>query len=142
MDAREWLEYILKLDELIISGKAEVKRLKELATDISATPIDGMPRSDTGTVSQKMQNAVLNYVVLEQQLRGRVMEYEINRSCAMKLLERLPLDEYGALHRHYIRRMKWREVAEDMGYSERQIHRIKKKALQDLQDVIECQPKK
>ncbi len=142
MDAQKWLEQVRKLDELINAKLAERQRLIEIATDISAKPFDGMPHSDTGIVSQKMQNAVVNLIDLEQQTNQLIDQYVDYKQQVVEVLEKLSTNEYGVLHRYYIRYMTLEQTAEDMGYSVRQVLRIKKKSLQKLEDVIECHIKK
>jgi DNA-directed RNA polymerase specialized sigma subunit len=53
-------------------------------------------------------------------------------------LEKLPPNEFGVLHRYYIKYMTLEQIAEDMGYCRQQIWRFKKKGLNNLKDVIEC----
>ena len=138
MNVQEWLGQVKKLDQLIDAKLAERDRLNALATDISAKPIDGMPYTDTGTVSQKMQNAVINLVMLASEINKLIDQYVDYKEQVVKTLEKLPDKEYGVLHRYYIRYMTIEQIAEDMGYSVRQVLRIKKKSLQNLEDVIVC----
>lgn len=138
MNAQEWLEQVRKLDQLINAKLAERDRLKEMATDISPRPMDGMPFDNTGVVSRKMENAVVRLIDLADDLNKLVDMYTKHKEKVVRALELLPPNEYGVLHRHYIRYMTWDQVAEDMGYCTVQIWRIRKKALKNLQDVIEC----
>lgn len=138
MNVQKLLEQVKKLDQLIDAKLAERQRLIEIATDISAKPYDGMPHSNTGTVSQKMQNAVVSLIDLEQETNKLIDKYIDYKQEIVKSLERLPDKEYGVLHRYYIRYMTVEQIAEDMGYSVRQVLRIKKKSLQNLEDVIVC----
>lgn len=140
MNAQEWLEQVRKLDQLINAKLAERDRLKEMATDISPRPMDGMPFDNTGVVSRKMENAVVRLIDLANELNKLVDEYTECKQKVVKALEQLPEAEYGVLHRHYIRYMTWDQVAEDMGYCTVQIWRIRKKGLKNLQNVIECNP--
>jgi DNA-directed RNA polymerase specialized sigma subunit len=134
MNAEEWLEQVKKFDQLINAKLAERERLIALATDISAKPIDGMPHSNTGTVSQTMQNAVVNLIMLAQEIDKLVDQYIDCKRHVVSVLETLPEKEYGVLHRHYIRYMTWEQIAEDMGYSTVQIWRIKNNGLKILQE--------
>lgn len=137
MDVLEWLENVKKLDQLIVAKTAERERLIELATDISAKAPDGMPFNNTGAVNQKMQNAVVDLVVLEQELKSVIANYIRCKSEIISTLEKLPAKEYGVLHRYYIRYMTNEEIAEEMGYSIVQIWRIKNNGLKLLQDIID-----
>lgn len=138
MTAEMYLNQVRKLDQLIDAKIAERDRLIALATDISPSPMDGMPHSNTGTVSQRMQNAVVNLIMLEQELDRIIDKYVDYKQEVVRMLEALPEKEYGVLHRYYIRYMTLEQIAEDMRYSTTQIWRIKKNGLKILQDVIEC----
>ena len=138
MNVEKWLEQVGKLDELINAKLEERQRLIEIALDISPRVPDGMPPSNTGVVSQKMQNAVNNLVDLERQINKLIDEYVDYKQEVVAILEKLPKEQYGVLHRYYIRYMTWEQVAEDMGYSRQQVWRIKKKSLKNLESVIEC----
>ncbi len=141
MNVYEWLGQVRKLNELINAKIAERDRLIALAEDITSKPIDGMPHSNTGTVPQKMSNAVINLVMLSGEIDKLVDQYVDCKQEVVRSLEKLPAKEYGVLHRHYIRGMTWEQVAEDMGYSTMQVWRIKKKGLKNLESVIECYTK-
>lgn len=138
MDIEKWLEGVRKLDELINAKLAERDRLNELATDISAKPFDGMPHSNTGMVSQKMQNAVVNLVILSSKIDKLIDLYIDYKQEVIDAIEKLPANEYGVLHRYYIRYMTQEQIAVDMCYCTSQIWRIKKKALKNLEDAVEC----
>jgi DNA-directed RNA polymerase specialized sigma subunit len=89
-----------------------------------------------------MQNAVVNLIDLEHQIDRLIYQYVDYKKQVINSLEKLSANEYGVLHRYYIRYMTLEETAEDMGYSVRQVLRIKKKSLQNLEDVIVCHIKK
>lgn len=142
MNAEKWLNQMRKLDELINAKIAERERLNDLATDISPKMPDGMPHSNTGVVSQKMQNAVIEIVMLSNELNKLIDQYVDQKEQIVKMLEELPDKEYGVLHRYYIRYMTIDEIADDMGYCSRQILRIKKNGLKNLEVVLACHIKK
>lgn len=141
MDACEYLLQVRQMDEKINAKLAERQRLIDIAENISPRPMDGMPFSNTGTVSQTMQNAVINLVMLSQEIDRLIDQYVDKKQEVLKVLEQLPETDYAVLHRYYIRGMTIEKIAEDMDYCERQILRIKKKALQNLEVVIGCHAK-
>lgn len=142
MNAEQRLNYVRKLDELINAKIAEQDRLKAIATDITAKPMDGMPFDNTGTVSRRMENAVINLITLSREIEKLIDQYIDYKRDILTLLEKLPEKEYGVLHRYYIQHKTWEQVAEDMGYSTVQIWRIKKNGLKILQNVIVCNVQK
>lgn len=141
MNVYEWLGQIQKLDELINAKIAERDRYIAMAEDISAKPIDGMPFNNTGTVSQKMQNAVVNLVMVSHEIDRLVDQYVDLKREVVKVLEKLPAREYGVMHRQYIQGKTQEQIADEMGYCTTQIWRIKKNALKILEDAIECNAK-
>lgn len=138
MSVCEWLEQVKKLDELIVGKQAEIDRLNELATNMTSKPLDGMPFNNTGLVSDPVGNGATNLAMLAAEKQRLLEKYVAHKEMVISTLERLPAKEYGVLHRHYIRYMTLEDIAEDMGYCRQQIWRIKKKALEMLEDVIEC----
>jgi DNA-directed RNA polymerase specialized sigma subunit len=125
------------LDQLIDAKIAERDRLKALATNVSSKPIDGMPFSNTNEVSQTMQNAVINLIMLEGELDKLIDTYIDKKQSVLDVLEKLPEAEYGVIHRHYIRYMTWEQVAEDMNYSTTHVWRIKKNAIMLLNVMLD-----
>lgn len=142
MNAVEWLGQVRKLDELINAKLDERQRLIDLATDISPRPMDGMPFDNTGTVSKKIENAVVKLIDLAHEIDKLTDLYIDTKKAVVESLEKLPPKEYGVLHRQYIRYMTQAEIAEDMGYSLQHVWRLKKNGLKILENVIVCYIKK
>lgn len=148
MDVREWLESYKKADEFITGRRAEKNILLEkrqglldMATDISSKMPDGMPYSYTGIVSRKVENATVSKVIVDDEIQN--IDNAIKKHLEFKneiitAIEKLPEKQYAVLHRYYIRGMTNEAIAAEMGKSTVQIWRIKKKALKNLENVIEC----
>ena len=136
MGVCEWLEQVRKLDELIDAKLAERDKLWAMATSVTVDS-DGMPHAK-GNVSDPVGNAAVKLRMLAEEIDRLIDVYVEHKEQVIRALEKLPHNEYGVMHRHYIRYMTWEDVAEDMGYSTVQIWRLKKNALKILQDVIEC----
>lgn len=137
-DVEEWLEQVAKLDELIIGKIAERDRLMALATNVTAKPMDGMPYSNTGTVSRKIENAVIELTMLSNETDALIQKFTNLKKEVIETIEKLPHNEYAVLHRRYIRYMTWDEIAFDLNYSTMQVWRIKKNAIKKLKDVMKC----
>lgn len=136
MGALQILESVRDIEQRISSLREEKTRLRALATDTSAKPLDGMPYSNTGTVSQKLQDAAVKLVMLEHDIETEILRYISYRNRAMELIRKLNDTEYGALHRYYILGMTWERTAEDMHYSTTQLWRIKNAAIDTLDEII------
>lgn len=136
MDVLTQLEQIKKLDELINAKIEERKQLMDLATSITPGPMDGMPHSNTGEVSRKVENAVVKLIMLEDEIDALLDMYIDCKKHMINALERLPASEYGVLHRRYVCYMTWEKIAEETGYSTQHVYRLRKKGLQDLEQIL------
>ena len=117
-----------KIDEMITAKKAERGMLMDMAMKITAG-MDGMPHG-TG-VADKVGNISAKIADLANEIGA----LEDERDKLQNALESLPPDEYGALHRHYIRGMPWEEVAEDMGVSVATAYRYRRSGLDLLEKM-------
>lgn len=129
----EWLEQVKKLDELIVAKEAERIQLMELATKITPE-LDGMPHGSD--VSDKVGNISAKLGDLIRETDAAWDKYINKRAEVIAVLEKLPANEYGVLHREYIRYMTQEEIASDMGYSTMQIWRIKQSGLRILRKML------
>ena len=125
-----WLEKVKKLDELISAKMAERDQLFALATSVTAN-MDGMPHGSG--ISDKVGNTAVKLAQVAKEIDERVDAYINHKADILKALERLPANQYGALHRHYVLFMPWEEVAYDMDRSYMQVMRYRKKGLRNLQ---------
>lgn len=132
MTAQMFFAEIRKIDELIVGKKADKEMLMDMATKITAG-MDGMPHGTD--VADKVGNISAKIADLSSEIDA----LNARRDELIKVLESLPPDEYGALHRHYIRGMTWEEVAEDMNVSIATAYRYRKSGLAMLeQKDVKC----
>lgn len=121
---------IRKIDELIVGKKADKEMLLDMATKITAG-MDGMPHGTE--VADKVGNISAKIADLSEEIDA----LERRREVLLKILETLPPEEYGALHRHYIRGMTWEEVAEDMNVGVATAYRYRKSGMAMLELLTE-----
>ena len=129
------LESVKKLDELLIAKEAERQQLWALATRITPQ-MNGMPHA--GGVSDKVGNIAVKLAQLAHETNVAWDKYLVQKNQVIALLEQLPANEYGVLHREYVRYMTQDAIAQDMGYCAVQIWRIKQSALESLKHVMKC----
>lgn len=134
MNAVEWLENVQKLDELINAKLAERDRLLTLASSTSSD-LDGMPRG-TG-VSDKVAKIAVKLAMLAAETDELVDQYVDYKAQVVAVLESLPANEYGVLHRYFIQYMTLADIAEEMNYSQMQIWRIKENGVRLIQNAID-----
>ena len=129
------LESVKKLDELLIAKEAERQQLWTLATRMTPE-MTGMPHA--GGVTDKVGNIASKLAQLAKDTDDAWDRYLAQKNHVIALLEKLPANEYGVLHREYVRYMTQEDIARDMSYSTVQIWRIKQNALESLKHVMKC----
>ena len=145
MRAFDYLDQVKILDSLIMNKTAEQEQLREMAEKITQAN-DGMPHG-TG-VSDKIGNAVAGLVDLQNEIAVLLVTFKGIYQDVVKHIEMLPEEQYKVIHAKFILKRKelgnhrswyhsWEEVAEIVGYSESQVYRIKKKALRNLQRILD-----
>lgn len=134
MNVIEWLENVRKLDELITAKQAERDQLMDMATKITPD-MNGMPHGTD--VSDKVGNVAVKLAALAEETNDLIDQYVNYKEMVVSALEKLPPDEYGVLHRYYIRYMTWGEVAKDMHYSRMSVWRFQQSGIERLKSVME-----
>lgn len=120
----------------------ELAELRAMRASISVNN-DGMPHGSG-------QSDLSGYAAELDRLEQELIEERYNRIATYKdiakRIKRIKSEnEKDVMFYRYIKGMDWWEIAEKMGYSERQVHRYHGKALahfslpDKIKDVIECQ---
>ena len=135
MNVEIWLEQVAKLDQLINAKLAERDQVWSMATSVTSKSSDGMPHAK-GAISDPVGTGAIKLRMLAAEIDNLIDKYVDHKQLVLRMLEKLSDKEYGVLHRQYIRYMTIEEIADDMGYCTRQISRIKKNALKNLEVVI------
>ena len=110
----------------------EIKELREIMSSCKAINYDGMPHGSGGQGDLSGEVAQIQTMIddLRKERGLRIMTYQEITRRIKKLKSR---NEDDVLFYRYIKGMEFWEIAEKIGYSERQIHRIHGKALAHFQ---------
>ncbi len=137
---RGYKRHVRKLSRI----EAELEELRTMKMAISVNN-DGMPH---GSGQSDMSGYAAELDQLERNLiRERDQRFKGYREISERISKMKSENERDVLFYRYIKGLAWWEIAEKMGYSERQIHRYHGNALahiiipENLKDVIECQSK-
>ena len=137
MRADRYLEQVRLLDARIDRKLIEKQRIMELA--IRVTPsMTGMPRAEGN--SDKIGDAVARLVEVEGQINRLIDQLIDKRAEMIALLETLPVQDYTVLHQYYIQGVTIAAIAENMTpkpMSERQVSRIKVRAIKRVQAILD-----
>lgn len=133
MEAKEYLEQLLFLDKEISSKIATIQSLKSLAEKCTATLSD-MPKSQG---LKTKEDIIIKKVILEQEMDLNVNQLIDHKKEAMKKIEGLDQPIYKILlWERYINGKSWVRIAQNLNYSNMQIHRLHSNALKEFQKML------
>lgn len=131
MTAKEYLSQAFHIDQRINSKLSQVMRLRETATDCTATLSD-MPRPDSPS-RQQMADTICKIVDLEREINE-----DIDRLVDLKAEARRAInavsdpDQQLILELRYLCYKPWNEIMTELGYSEATIYRLHGEALKKI----------
>ena len=131
MTAKEYLSQAFHIDQRISSKLSQVMRLRETATDCTATLSD-MPRPDSPS-RQQMADTICKIVDLEREINK-----DIDRLVDLKAEARRAInavsdpDQQLILELRYLCYKPWNEIMTELGYSEATIYRLHGEALKQI----------
>lgn len=137
MDAEKWLLRVRQLDAEITACTNERRRLREIASDITGKPYDGMPITRTGIPSDRVADAVIRICACEEELAAAILQYNEQRKEVRAVLRQLPPDEYKIMHLYYVMGWTWDEIAIREQVATITVWRKKKQALQRIGEILE-----
>lgn len=120
---------------------AEIEELRAMKMYPSVKDNDGMPHGSGGQGDLSGYAADLDQMIQEL-IDERYLRIKTYQQIARQIKKLRSENEKDVLFYRYIKGLDWWEIAEKMGYSERQVHRFHGKALAHFEipkDVIECQ---
>jgi hypothetical protein len=149
MDAYTFLERVKDADAKIDAKRAEERELWAIATSVTQSN-DGMPHT-TG-VSDKVGNIIHKIIEAQNRTNEQIDRYIDIRDDVIRHIEMLPLKQYTVLHWLYVRKRDrreknqswyytWREVAENIGCTEQNLANVRKRAVRNLQKIIDSEDK-
>ncbi len=137
MTGKEYLLQARYLDERIHSKIQQIESLNDLATSCSAV-ISDMPRNPNQGGS-KMADAVIKIVTLQEEINQDINALVDLKHEIMGVIKAVPNVEYQTLlEKRYLCFITWEQIAVDMGYELRYIHKLHGKALEEVQIPDSC----
>lgn len=147
MTTKEYLMQIKRMEKIIDNKLSELYRLRQLVSSISIST-DGERVMSSGSMD-KMGDSVAKIVDLEYSMAGTISQYTELRQKIISQIDSLKNYEYySVLFSRYVSNNEFWKIADEMGYSERQVFRIHGNALKEFEkmfgkeylsrDVIEC----
>lgn len=135
MKAKEYLEGIKKLDNIINSLIAEYESIKDMTTKITAST-EGERVLSSGS-QQKMADMVAKMVDFQDNINSKVEQYINMRMNILEVLDLLENADYIAvLYKRYYEYKKWEQIACEMGIGWRGTLKLHGRALAALENIL------
>ena len=147
MRADEYLEQVKELDSKIDNKRDEERELWALATSITASYSD-MPHGSGN--NDKMTDIVKKIIDAQKRTNAQIDKYVDTKQDVIAHIERLPRKQYDVLYWLYIKKRQnrtkgqkwyytWSEVAENLGCSEENIRKTRRRAIKNLQKILDSE---
>lgn len=147
MTTKEYLMQIRRMEKMIDNKLSELYRLRQLVSSISIST-DGERIMSSGSMD-KMGDSVAKIVDLENCVAETISRYtELRQKIIAQIDSLKDYGHYSVLFSRYVLNNEFGKIADEMGYSERQVLRIHGSALKEFEkmfgkeylsrDVIEC----
>ena len=149
MNAYDYLQQVKEADARIDEKQAELQELWSLATSITQSS-DGMPHARG--VSDKVGKTSQKIIKAREMTLAQIDEYMDIRADVIRHIEMLPPKQRTVLHWLYVRKREnrkknhswyytWREIAENLGCTEQNIDHTRKRAIKNLQKILDAEEK-
>lgn len=140
MTAKEYLQQVRRLDNLIANKLAEKQQWYEMATGsaVNLTP----DKVQTSGNLHRMEDAVARIVDIEREIDKQIDCFVDTKQEVIRTIEQLKPVEYDFLHKVYIQYKTLAEVAELYGYEYTWATTTHGRALKSLQNILDERAKK
>lgn len=133
VNALAYAEYVKGLGERKRTRELEIEHLRGELGLASAALGD---RVSTSPSADGIPNAVAQLQGLVSAYITDLVEYVDEINGFISCLDQLDTTSAHALHARYVRLLMWKEVADEMGYSERNVYNVREEGLIALFDVM------
>lgn len=135
MEAKEFLKRFRKYETLIHNKTIELYQCKEAATSITSK-LGGERVQGSGN-PHRMADIIAKYVDLEKEIKRDIDSMMKAKKEILQVIESLNADQYDVLHKLYIQKMTFKEIAYERGKSESWTTTLHGNALKIVQKILD-----
>lgn len=137
MKAKEYLQQLKRLDELINQKNKEIDDLRHKATSVSGIDYskDKVQTSPSGDAPYA--NIVVRIIDLNAEVNAEIDRFIDEKHKIINQIQQLQnVEEMTVLHKRYIEYLSFERIAVDMNYTIRNIYFIHGRALQNFEKMF------
>jgi hypothetical protein len=134
MTTKEYLNQIERLDKMITNKLSEIYQLKIMACSITVS--GNSERVQTSGNQDKLGSTIAKIVDLERETDELVDSLVDKRKEILRQIDNMKnIDHYDVLHKHYVERRTFQDIADSENWSIRQVFNIHGRALQEFEKM-------
>ena len=135
--AEEYLKSIKRLDSFILIYDRELKAMEELAMSAAVGELQE-DKVQTSINLHKKEDEVVNIIDYQEKVKNMLSEYVTRRHKLIKLLDKLEDPKHRViLYEKYILHNSWDNIADSLNYSISHVKRLRSKAVEELQKIMD-----
>lgn len=136
LTAREFLKQYDEAERLVRRLETEYQEETEKIDTIRSSVGDGTPHG--GAISKTVEIRAMRLAEKALEWKRAELDAVQIRQQVVEVINEIPGEQGDVLYERYINLKRWDDVADAVGYSVRQTHRIHQAALISVNDVLEC----
>ena len=134
MTTKEYLNQIERLYKMITNKLSEIYQLKIMACSITVS--GDSERVQTSGNHDKLGSTIAKIVDLERETDELVDSLVDKRKEILRQIDNMKnIDNYDVLHKHYVERRTFQDIADSENWSIRQVFNIHGRALQEFEKM-------
>ncbi|MDU3490651.1 MAG: DUF1492 domain-containing protein [Clostridiales bacterium] len=135
--AEEYLKSIKRLDSFILVYDRDLKAMEELAMSAAVGELQE-DKVQTSINLHKKEDEVVNIIDYQDRISKTLSEYVKRRHDLMKLLDKLEDPKHRViLYEKYMLHSSWGNIADSLNYSISHVKRMRTKAVEELQKIMD-----
>ena len=135
MTAKEYLKQYKDAERTVQSIRAEyLEQMEQIDNIRSSLGGDGLPRS--GDIYKKVEAQAVRLAEKAEKLLQAEADALALRQKVFRTVQRVPGDPGEVLRERYVNLLKWEEIADVLGWSERNVFYLHDKGLEIVEDLI------
>jgi hypothetical protein len=136
MTAKEYLGQAFRIDQRINSKLEQITSLRKLASKATLT-MTGMPRSVSPNL-QSMESTIVKLADLEVEINRDIDEMVDLKQEIVSLVKRIDnVESRTLLELRYLCFKSWEQIAEEMAYDLRYLHKLHNRALDQVNSILD-----
>ena len=137
MTAKEFLRSVRDANGMVDRKQRQLEELAALRTKVESTTLALNPDKVQGGRGNPHEDLMVRMIDLEHEINAGIDHYIDLKRKAMALIDTLGDSRYiEILYGYYLEQKSWEQIAVDIGYSWRHVHRLHGEALRQLPEKM------